>query len=74
MKRQRGKDPRIVDPATHPHRYVSVVVAADYLDVSRKTLSAWLDEGKIPYAEHGERRRILLSDLVAFDIAARRAS
>lgn len=72
MSRARSKEPRIVNPATHPRRYVSLIVAAEYLEIDRKTLSAWLDEGKLPFTEHGRRRRILLRDLLAFEASGRR--
>ena len=70
----RKREPRIVDPATHPRQYVSVAVAAAYLSVDRKTLGGWLDEGRLPYYAFGTRRRILVSDLVAYLQSLRRAS
>lgn len=63
----RKAEPRIQDAATHPRRFVSLVVAAEYLEVDRKTLNIWLEEGKLTFIRHGEhRRRIEVSELVAF--------
>lgn len=66
-RRQRGPDQRIIDPETHPKRYVSLVVAADYLEIDRKTLGYYLDEGKIAYVERRSRRKIAVTELVAFE-------
>lgn len=63
----RKADKRITDPATHPRRYVSLVVAADYLEVDRKTLNTYLDAGLLPFTLFKSRRRILVTDLVAFE-------
>jgi len=72
VKRGRDKEPRIHDAATHPRRYVSLIVAAEYLAVDRKTISGWLDEGRLPFYEFGKRRRILLADLIAYESSSHR--
>lgn len=65
-------EPRIVDPTNHPRRYVSLRVAAIYLEVDPRTLGKFLDAGTLPYSEHGRRRRIAVADIVAFELARRR--
>jgi excisionase family DNA binding protein len=40
--------------------------AADFLGISRPTLVKLLEEGKIPYDQPGRHRRILFTDLLAF--------
>lgn len=69
IARRRGRraEPRIVDPATHPRRYVSVRVAADWLEEEEKQVRKYLDSGLLPYAWKGQRRKILVAELVAFD-------
>lgn len=63
----RRAEPRIVDPATHPRRYVSLRVAAAYLEVSPRTLHNYLDERLIDFMEFGRRRKIAVAELVAFE-------
>lgn len=63
----RRAEPRIVDPATHPRRYVSPRVAAIWLEVDEKTLRKYLSAGLIPYMQVMSRRRIEVSALVEFE-------
>lgn len=65
--RSRRAEPRITDPATHPRRYVSLVVAAAYLEMDRKTLLVYLADGKIEYVWSGKRRKIAVAEVLAFD-------
>lgn len=65
--RPRRAEPRIVDPATHPRRYVSLRVAAEYLEVSRYALHNYLDERLLEFSIFGHRRKIAVADLVAFE-------
>jgi len=69
----RRQEPRIVDPATHPRRYVSLRVAAIYLELDPRTLGKFLDAGTLPYSEHGRRRRIAVADIVMFETSSRRS-
>jgi excisionase family DNA binding protein len=61
------REPRIVDPATHPRRYVSLRVAAIYLEVDRRTLNKWIDERLIIATQFGRRRKIATQEIVAFE-------
>lgn len=65
--RSRRPEPRIVDPETHPRRYVSLVVAAEYLEVHRTTLGKWLDAGLLAFKQFGRRRKVEVSELTAFE-------
>ena len=67
MKRIRRAEPRITNPFAHPTRLVSLTVAAEYLECHRATLHRWMRDGLIPYSERGLRRKIAVSDLVAFE-------
>jgi len=65
--RSRRAEPRIVDPATHPRRYVSLRVAAAYLEVDPKTLNKYLDDDLLEYLQFGRRRKIEVRELLAFE-------
>jgi excisionase family DNA binding protein len=41
--------------------------AADFLGISRPTLVKRLEDGKIPYDQPGRHRRILFTDLLAYN-------
>lgn len=58
---------RITDPATHPKRYVSLQVAAEYLEVHPTTLRKYLREGLLDFSRFGSRRKIEVKELVAFE-------
>lgn len=70
----RQPEPRILDPATHPKRYVSLAVAADYLEVDRKTLGKYLEAGMLAFTVFGRRRKITVSELVAFEARQHRSA
>lgn len=72
MRRARRMETRIGNPFTHPTRYVSLTVAAEYLECHRATLHRRLEEGRIPYQQEGQRRRILVSDLIAYEAGCAR--
>lgn len=63
----RRAEPRIVDLSTHPKRYVSVRVAAIYLEVDTRTLSKFLNAGALPCRQVGSRRQIPVAALAAFE-------
>jgi hypothetical protein len=63
----RRHEPRIVDPHTHPRRYVSLRVAATYLEVDARTLAKFLDAGTLPCRHVGSRRQIPVAALPAFE-------
>lgn len=66
MRRTRTKDARITDPATHPRKFVSLTVAAAFLEVDRKTLSTWLANRDLAFMWFGRRRKIAVAELVAY--------
>jgi predicted site-specific integrase-resolvase len=45
---------------------VSLVVAAAFLEVDRRTLRKYLDEGLIAYEQRRSRRRVAVAELAAF--------
>jgi hypothetical protein len=63
----RRSEPRIVDPATHPKRSVSLRVAAVYLEVDEKTLRKWLLNGLLSYRKVGRVWKIAVSEIIAFE-------
>lgn len=67
MKRTRRAEPRITNPFAHPTRLVSLTVAAAYLECHRATLHRWMRDELIPFSQRGLRRKVAVSDLVAFE-------
>jgi len=45
---------------------LSAQTVADRLDVSRKTVYAWMASGALPSVKYGRLRRVRLADLEAF--------
>lgn len=68
----RRQEPRIIDPQTHPRRYVSLRVAAIYLEMDVRTLAKYLECGTLPFSEFGARRKIAVADIAAFEASRRR--
>lgn len=66
MSGRRG-EPRLLDPATHSRRYVSVRTAAKYLEVDERTLRKYLDAELLECLVVGARRKIDVADLAAFE-------
>lgn len=58
---------RIASLASHPKRYVCLIVAAEYLEIDARTLNDWIDEGRITATPFGRRRKIAISELQAFE-------
>lgn len=65
--RRRRAEPWITDPATHPKRYVSLRVAARYLEVDRRTLNVFIAENLLAPTWFGKRRKVEVTELVAFE-------
>lgn len=65
--RSRRAELRISDPSTHPRRYVSLQVAAEYLEVHPMTLRKYLSEGLLDYSWFGCRRKVEVLELQAFE-------
>jgi excisionase family DNA binding protein len=53
-----------------PRRFVSVGTAADYCDVTPKTVRRWITEGRLPAYRVGNR--LIKVDLADLDALARR--
>jgi excisionase family DNA binding protein len=66
MRRARMKDQPIANPETHPRRFVSLTVAAAFLEVDRKTLNTWLANRELAFTWFGRRRKIAVAELVAY--------
>lgn len=65
-KVQRRPDPRITDLRTHPKKWVNFSVAAEFLEMDRRALAAYADEGHIAFEWKGRRRKIHLDELARF--------
>lgn len=57
----------LTDPATDRRRYVSLNLVADYLGINEKTLYKILDSGLMAYVNIGQRRKIELRELMAYE-------
>lgn len=66
VRHSRRAEPRIFDAATHPRRWVSLIVAAEFLEVDRKTLGIYLADRRLEFQWFGRRRKIAVAELVAF--------
>lgn len=60
----RRRELRIVDPTTHPRREVSLVVAAEYLEIHIRTLHKLIDAGHIRTVRKGCYQRVPITELV----------
>lgn len=65
--RPRGAEARITDLATERRRYVSVRVAAAYLEVDVRTFRKYLASGLLASVPFGERQRVEVAELHAFE-------
>jgi hypothetical protein len=68
----RRSEPRIVDPATHPKRYVSVAVAAAWLEEDERWLRECIRQGLLEVSYRGRRIKIHIPDLLAFEQSLKR--
>jgi hypothetical protein len=64
--RRRTREPRITNPDAHPRKFVSLAVAADFLEVDRKTLNTWLSNQDLSFTWFGRRRKIAVLELAAY--------
>jgi excisionase family DNA binding protein len=69
---QKKREPRITNLATHPRRYVGLIVAAKYLEIDWRTLNKLLDNGVMAFSLSGGRRRIETAELAAYEERERR--
>lgn len=64
----RRREPRIENIANHPRRYVSVRVAAEYLERDERTVRGLMELGVLGYSlTGGGRRRIEVAELAAYE-------
>ena len=67
MKRvSRKAEPRIVDPATHPRPFVSLTVAAAFLEIDRRALNHFIAAGRLLAYPRGRMRQVKVADLTVF--------
>jgi len=64
---RRRTEPRLVDPATDPRRYVSLRTTALYLGVHRHTLNKFLAANLLACKWFAQRRKIAVVEIVAFE-------
>src|SRR5450756_1291117 len=62
---------KVITLVPHTQR-LTTQEAADFLGVSRPTLVKILEDGKIPYDQPGRHRRLLFTDLLAYQQQQRR--
>lgn len=70
----RPRNPRIVDPATHPRSSVCLTVAAEFLEIDERTVRARIESGALPAWTDGKVYRIALADLRAYEERRQRAA
>lgn len=63
----RPREPRIVSLAAHPRPYVSVAVAAEYLQLHEQTVRARIECGLLDVIRDGRVCRIPLASLMAYE-------
>lgn len=73
-KAGRPREPRIVDPRTHPRTHVGLRVAGAYLGLNERTVRARIDNGELPAIVDGRVYKIAVADLVLYDARRRLAS
>jgi hypothetical protein len=74
VRKPRQREPRIVDPRTHPKSSVCLAVAAEFLGIDTRTLKTRIDLGKLPAWRDEKVYRINIDDLIAYDQERRKAS
>jgi excisionase family DNA binding protein len=63
----RQKEPRIIDPRTHPRPFVGLRVAGEYLGLNERTVRARIESGDLPATVDGRVYKIAVVDLMAYD-------
>lgn len=68
MKRYvaRRPEPRIVDPATHPKKWVNLTVAAEFLEMDRRALNLYIADGQAHAELKGRRLRMHVTEVARF--------
>jgi hypothetical protein len=59
---------RIINPATHPERWVTRTVAADFLGFPQdlRALNVYIGDGSLPFRVFGRTIKIHVNELVRF--------
>jgi hypothetical protein len=60
----RQPEPRIVDPKTHTKKWVNLTVAAEFLEMDRRALNAYLEEGRAAAEWKGRLRKMHIDEVV----------
>jgi hypothetical protein len=66
MRRPRQPEPRIVDPSTHPQKWVNLSVAAEFLGMDRRALHLYIAEGVVTVEPRGRRYKMHIDEAVRF--------
>lgn len=71
-KTPRTPEPRIIDPATHTRKWVNLTVAAEFLEMDRRALNAYLEDGKAVAEWKGRLRKMHIDEVVRLKAWLRR--
>jgi hypothetical protein len=74
MRTGRQKEPRIIDPRSHPRTHVGLRVAAAYLGLDERTVRARIESGELDAVVDKRVYRISVGDLMLYDARRRLAS
>lgn len=62
----RTREPRIVNPLTHPRSSVCLTVAAEFLGIDKRTLRSRIANGDLRAWRMNKTYRVEMADLLAF--------